>query len=46
MVNPPASKKPKIFDRSGSIFPTLVKTVSEANVARETKTVSQPTNIK
>jgi hypothetical protein len=28
------------------MFPTLVKTVSEANVASETRTVSQPTNIK
>ena len=46
IVNPPASKNPKIFDRSGPIFPTLVKTVSEANVARDTKTVSQPTKIK
>ena len=46
MVSPPASKKPNTFDRSGSILPTRVKTVSEANVARDTRTVSQPTNIK
>ena len=46
MVRPPASKNPKTLEISGSILPTLVKTVSEAKVARDTKTVSQPTKIK
>ena len=46
MVKPPANKNPKTLEISGSTLPTLVKTVSEAKVASETKTVSQPTNIK
>ena len=46
IVKPPASKNPKTLEMSGSILPTLVKTVSEAKVASETRTVSQPTNIK
>jgi hypothetical protein len=46
MVNPPATKNPKSFAKSPSIPPTRLKTVSVAKVARDTKTVSQPTNIK
>ena len=46
MVKPPANKNPKTLDKLTSRWPTLVNTVSVAKVARETKTVSQPTNIK
>ena len=46
MVRPPANKNPNNLDKSGSIFPTRVNTVSDASVARDTKTVSQPTNIR
>lgn len=46
MVSPPAIKKPITFDKFESIPRARVKTVSEARVASETNTVSQPTNIK
>ena len=46
MVNPPATKNPKIFGKSPSTPPTRLNTVSVAKVASDTKTVSHPTNIK
>ena len=45
-VSATATAKPSIIAVSRSRWPTRTKTVPVANVARDTRTVSQPTKIK